>query len=154
MIPQVAVTIKFSPFSGYVYKLWYQDRYIVLKCKTFRRSAENINIDINRFFKAYGNPKDRDNDNDKFYQFVFNHCDGSEFTVEPVLISDNPYQLLKCEYQEMLKGKADPKCLNKRFYPYIPAHTQGRPGKSWINRGHYLNFRMWEKRQSTQQKPA
>ena len=153
MIPKVSVTWKFDPFASMVYKLWYEGKYIILKCKTLRRSVENINSDLNRFFKAYGKVKDKDNDNDKFYKHVFDNASDQQLVIETVLISKSPYELLKCEYFELKKGEQDPDCLNKVFYPYIPTHTQGKPGKSWINRGYYLNFRMWEKRIS-QKKPA
>ena len=153
MVPQIGITVKFDPFASMVYKLWYEGKYLILKCKTLRRSAENINSDLNRFFKAYGKVKDKENDNDKFYQHVFDLASDREFEIQPILVSKSPYELLKCEYTELKKAQGDPNCLNKVFYPYIPVHTQGKPGKSWINRGHYLNFRMWEKRLS-QKKPV
>lgn len=154
MVPQVLLSYKFDPFASMIYKLWYEGKYIVLKCKTLRRSTENINSDLNRFFKAYGKVKDKDNDNDKFYQHVFDYASGDQFIIEPILIDKNPYQLLKCEYLELKKGELDPDCLNKPpFYPYISKLIQSGKGNSWISRGHYLNFRMWEKRLN-QKKPA
>lgn len=154
MVPQILVTVKYDPFASMIYRLWYEGKYIILKCKTLRRSAENINSDLNRFFKAYGKVKDKDNDNDRFYQWVWDNAGADQFRIEPVLVDKNPYQLLKCEYLELKKGEHDPDCLNKPpFYPFISKLIQGKPGKSWISRGHYLNFRMWEKR-LTQKKPG
>ena len=48
---------------------------------------------------------------------------------------------------EIMKAKEDSKCLNLYFDPYIPNGTNRGNRKSWINKGYYLNFMQWKKKQ-------
>ena len=64
--------------------------------------------------------------------------------------SNNPLELLKTEFFELSKAKYDPNCLNNDFDVYIPKFTQVNGKKSWINRGYYLNFMQWKKKQLNQ----
>jgi hypothetical protein len=151
MIPQVGLSVEFDPFGSYVYKLWYGEKYLIVKCKTLRRSLNNINNDLDYYFKGTKRGRTEDNDNYWFYKFVFENP-SLDFTIEPILKNRTPYELLKCEFLELEKGKEDPRCLNKPdAIPYIPASTQ-RPNhtQSWINRGYYLNFMAWRKRYLSQ----
>lgn len=131
--------------EGCVYKLWYANRYIIIKCKTLWRSAQNISSGLDYFLK--GTPKGR-KEEDYFHEF-FCHVQMNpfqEFKIELLLSSNNPYQLLKAEHLALQKAKNDPQCLNQSFEVYIPKFTQVNGKGSWINRGYYLNFMIWKKK--------
>lgn len=143
VIPCVGVKVGQEPFSGYVYKLYYMDKYIVVKCKTLRRSLEMINWDLSRYFRDTEKGATRNNDYYPFYDFIFEN-EGGELSLEPLFVSNNPYQLLIHETLAMDEARSDENCLNKRpMVPYIPPKTNQMLCSSWINRGYYLNFRKW-----------
>lgn len=128
-----------------VYKLWYENKYVVVAGKTIERSVANLNTGLFYFFKD--TPKGR-NPNDIFYTF-YCHVDDfpfKEFTIEIVNITENPYQHLKSLFMELRKAKEDTRCLNLYFEPYIPVRTNKGKQKSWINRGYYLNYMQWKKK--------
>lgn len=134
--------------NGCVYKLWYANRYVIVKCKTLFRSAQNIESGLDYFFK--GTPKGRKEED--FYHEFFVHVQMhpfEQFKIELLLVSDNPYQLLKAEQKALWYAEKDAQCLNQKFDAYIPQFTQVNGKGSWINRGYYLNFCIWKKRKST-----
>src|SRR5690242_17623892 len=135
--------------EGCVYKLWYADKYIILKCKTLARSIFGIKTDLHYFFKGTpGGTKESDLYFD-FYVHV-QEVPFQKFKVEIILSSNNPLELLKCEQIELEKAYDDPNCMNKSFEVYIPKHTQVNGKKSWINRGYYLNFMQWMRKRANQ----
>lgn len=146
----MAYEIELVPdIQGCVYKLWYAGRYVIVKCKTLWRSAQNISSGLNYFLK--GTPKGR-KEEDLYHEF-FTYVQENpfqKFTIDIVLSSNNPLELLKSEFFELAKAKYDPRCLNNNFDVYIPKFTQVNGKKSWINRGYYLNFMQWKKKQLNQ----
>jgi hypothetical protein len=127
-----------------VYKLWYNEKYVVIAAKTIQRSVENINIGLKYFFQ--NTPKGR-NPNDLYYKFYCYVADNPfhTFRIEFLLHTDNPYEFLKAEQIALDAAKTDDNCLNKVFDVYIPQFTQVNGKKSWINRGFYLNFMNWKR---------
>lgn len=134
--------------QGCVYKLWYSERYIIVKAKTLLRSVQTIEVDLGYFFKG------REKEKNLYHDFYI-HIECSpdqDFKIEVILQSDNPYELLKAEYIALEQGYSDINCMNKIFEPYVPKATQKNGKKSWINRGYYLNFMQWKKRRLNQNK--
>lgn len=134
-----------------VYKLWYENKYVVVAGKTIERSIENLNTGLFYFFKD--TPKGR-NPNDIFYNF-YCHVDDfpfKEFLVEIIFATENPYQHLKTWHLELSKAREDNKCLNLYFEPYIPDRTNKGGKGSWINKGYYLNYMQWKKKLSNRVK--
>lgn len=131
--------------EGCVYKLWYADKYIVVKCKTLVRSVQNINTNIEYYFKHLNHDKHQKDNYLQFYQHIQQHP-GKQFKIDILLQSNNPYQLLIAEQTALDAGMEDENCLNILFDAYIPQSTQRNGEKSWINRGYYLNFCIWRKK--------
>jgi hypothetical protein len=130
-----------------VYKISYAEKYIIIAGKTFARSIQNINTNLEYFFKDTANGR---NPSDMYYNF-YCHVDDNpfqEFKVEVIIDTENIYQYLKQWHLELMKGQQDNNCLNLYFEPYIPKSTQKKRG-SWLNRGAYLNYMKWKKK-STQ----
>lgn len=126
-----------------VYKIWYAKKYVIIGGKSMFRSVNNINTGLLYFFKDTTNGR---NPNDMYYNF-YCHVDDfpfQEFKIEVIFNTENTYYYLKNLFIELQKGKEDSQCLNLYFEPYIPKNTQ-RKSKSWINRGHYLNYMKWKK---------
>lgn len=130
--------------NGCVFKLFWGEAYVIIKGKTFMRQRTIIQNSLD-FFLRKGS---RDKHYQKFFEHIKSHHYGN-FTVEILFESEKPYQLLKTEQIWLDKCKTDPNCMNTIFDAYIPIGIQGSR-KSWINRGHYLNFKMWQKRRVIQ----
>jgi hypothetical protein len=136
---------KISPIpdlEGCVYKLFWGEVYVIVKCKTFVRSRTIIEQSLN----AYTSRGKRDLLYHRFFDYIKTHPFYS-FRVKVLLKSDSPYQLLIKEQEELDKAKPDLNCFNNSFEAYVPKGIQGSR-KAWINRGHYLNFMIWKKKRA------
>ncbi len=131
--------------EGCVYKLWYAEKYIVIKCRTLARSCENLNTNIEYYFKNIGKDKHQKDNYLQFYQHIHQNNQG-KFKIEVLLQSNNPYQLLMSEQLALDEVIDDENCLNIIFDAYVPDNTQRNGKKSWINRGYYLNFCIWRRK--------
>src|SRR4051812_2703603 len=115
-----------------IYKLFYQEKYVVIACKTIQRSIQNINIGLQYFFK--NTPKGR-NPNDLYYKF---YCYVAEnpfhsFRIEILLETTNHFEYLKEDFLSLQDAKLDENCLNMKFEPYVPQYTQSNKHKAWLN---------------------
>ena len=135
--------------DGCVYKLWYADRYVVIKCKTMWRSRQNIEINLGYFLKNTPKARRKDNLYYELFSYIIDNPD-CEFKIDVLFESNNPYQLLKTEFLELRRAKSDPKCLNNYFEPYIPHNTNKKGCSTWINKGYYLNFMNWKRKFANQ----
>lgn len=126
--------------EGCVYKLFWGEVYVIIKCKTFARSKTIIEQSLDRFL----NKKGKDILYHRFFTYIKMHPFYS-FRVKILLKSDNPYQLLIKEQEKLDEAREDLNCFNISFDAYVPHGIQGKR-KAWINRGHYLNFMIWKKR--------
>jgi hypothetical protein len=127
-----------------VYKIWYAEKYLVIAGKTLARSIQNINTNLEYFFKDTTNGR---NPNDMYYNFYchVDDCPFQQFRVEILLDTENIYSYLVTWHKELLKAENDTQCLNLYFEPYIPKSTQRKKG-SWLNRGAYLNYMKWRQK--------
>lgn len=131
--------------DGCIYKLIYSDKYVIVMGKTFWRSRQNIEINLGYFLKNTPQSRREDNLYYPFFNFIL-YNPGHEFNVDIILVSNNPYQLLKTHFLELRKAKSDSNCLNKYFEPYIPQKTNKKGSGSWINKGYYLNYMNWKRK--------
>lgn len=132
--------IPYQSVNGCVFRLYWGEKYVVIKCKTFARAKTLIETSLSYHFKTGMH----DHLYEKFFEYIKFNPD-HHFKPDILYQSDNPYHLLIFEQQELDKGKQDTNCMNIYFDAYIPKLIQGKR-KAWINRGHYLNFRMWLKK--------
>lgn len=135
----MSLKLPYHNIKGCVFKLYWGEKFVIIKCKTYARAKTIIEQSIVYHFKT--------GMNDKLYNNFFDYIDSNsdhQFVVEIIYQNDNPYQLLVAEQQELNKSKADPNCMNVNTEAYIPKRIQGNR-KAWINRGHYLNFKNWRK---------
>jgi hypothetical protein len=125
---------------GCVFRLSWGEKYVIVKAKTFVR-AKTI---IEQSLHAYLVRGKQDLLYNRFFGYIKLHP-GLGFVVKILYKGDNPYQLLKHEQIFLDKSRLDPNCFNQTFDAYVPKGIQGKR-KSWINRGHYLNFCLWRKK--------
>lgn len=126
--------------AGCVYKLFWGEKYIIVKCKTFLRSKTIFEQSL----EAYLRRGKRDNHYTSLFKYI-KSIPYLNFTTEILFESENPYRLLVEEQIQLDSAKNDENCLNESFDAYVPVLIQGKR-KTWINRGHYLNFRIWLKK--------
>lgn len=162
----IVVPDNLTNMEGCVYKLKYNGMFIIVMAKTLVRSVASINNDIGRYIKntKLGREEWKYKGVDlaekkkpapalysQLCKYVNDHPDQA-FEIEIILEHSNPYQLLKATQIALDEAKENPYCLNVIFEPYQSPDIQ-RPSNSrqftqWINRGHYLNFKNWQKRRS------
>lgn len=147
MAYSIQIPSDIDQFQGYVYKLWYQERFVIVKCKTLWRSVDNITKGFSFFLTGTKKAQKEEDYYHEFFVFVQENP-FNDFRVEVILQSNNPLELLICEQKQLNIAKYDPRCMNNNFSAYIPKFTQVNGKKSWINRGYYLNFMQWKKKQT------
>lgn len=144
-----------------VYKLFYGDKYIVVMAKSIYRSVWSINDDLTRYYTGVKETV-KEGLYGKFCKHIVDNP-GETFSFEMILVTDNAYELLKQCQLELYKGENDVNCLNTSFTPYINKDLQKPANKRkthwWINRGTYLNFCNWKRKnpinnKNKEQEPA
>jgi hypothetical protein len=134
-----------------VYRLWYSDKYVIVKGKNLAGSIFLIQKGL-AYFLAGGvageGHKEGQGKNTFYFQFYtfIKENPQLEWKVEVIFESDNGYQLLKREQQELEAAIADKRCLSGNVEAYIPKFRAktGMYG-DWIKPAHVLNFKKYLK---------
>lgn len=122
-----------------VYKLYYGDRYIIVKGKTLSGSIYLIEKGYANFISSWGGIDGKEWDDDtnlfykKFYLYIHKHPK-KQFTLEIVLESNNPYQLLLKEQELLDVSIKKAKCLNSNVEAYIPKFREKSQSYGWIDK--------------------
>lgn len=139
-----------------VYKLSYGDRYVIIKGKTLTGSIYLFERGYAAFVSAGGGQgrnqggegqKQWDGTNTfyfKFYSYIHNNPK-LPFKVEVLLESNNGYQLLKREQQELNASIRDKKCLNSNVEAYVNKYSKKTGSYGWLSKGHVLAFKKFLK---------
>lgn len=157
-IPAIVIPPELVDTQGCVFKLSYGSKYIISMGRSLAWPIKSIQDDIDRYVDNMNSAKSKERLYWKFCRIV-KLGKTREFKIEVILESENPYQLLKCCQISLDNVKGDTNCLNTFFTPYISKRIQTAPkflkerkykdgtqNNSWINRGHYLNFKRWQRR--------
>lgn len=149
--PKIIIPIDIVDTLECVYRLYYDEKYIIVMAKSMYRSVWSINEDLIRYHKGVTD-KAKDGLYGNFCKYVIDNPN-RKFSFDMLLISKNPYRLLQCCQLELDKAQSDTNCLSPNAEPYLspniqtpPFYLKGRAKeeKYWINRGYYLNFRKWQ----------
>lgn len=135
---------KLHGINSCVYKLSFNEKYLIIKAKDHLASIETIQKCLNQFMRNSELQRKPDN----LYYHFFSHVEGSKegvFETEILLESANQYELLKTEQLELDKGMNDKKCLNNTTQAYIPQYNEITGHFGWITKGAILNFKKWLK---------
>lgn len=115
-------------------------KYIIVKCKMGYNSLKNIENSLNAFIRGGKN-----NPSGLYFHF-FNYIKKhphKNFTVKVLLESNNAYELLKLEQQELYKGINDRSFMNNQLDAYIPQYDEDNRAYGWIPGHAVLNFNNW-----------
>lgn len=144
-----------------VYRLWYSDKYVIVKGKNLAGSVFLIQKGMAYFLAGGGRAseqsaagvsgeghKEGQGKNTFYFQF-YTHIKTNpslEWKVELVFESDNGYQLLKREQIELAGAIKDKRCLNSNVEAYIPKfRAKTLLYGDWIKPAHVLNFKKFLK---------
>jgi hypothetical protein len=133
-----------------VYKLYYGDKYLIVKGKTLAGSIFFIEKGYASVISS-GGGKQRTHDiqkewedKNKFYFKFYKHIYDNpklQFRIEVLLETNNAYHLLKREQQELTKSIRDKKCLNSNLTSYIPKFNTKTNMYGWITKKQVASFR-------------
>lgn len=148
----ITIPDEYFEVESCVYKLYYGDRYVIVKGKTLSGSVYLIERGYAAMLTAGGGTgwgrggqgqKEWDGVNTyyfKFYSFIQKHP-GLQFKIELLLESTNHYDLLKTEQLALNESIKDSKCLNSNLTSYIPIYRKKTRMYGWINKGSVLAFK-------------
>lgn len=126
-----------------IVKIQYGNRYVIAKFKTQSAGLKRIEDNINSFMRGgINNP-------DGLYYHLLNYVKRQpqhQFKVKTLLFSNDPYELLKKEQEELDKGRNDKNFLNNQTKAYIPTYNEEKQMYGgWIPQIAVLNFNNWLK---------
>lgn len=152
----VTIPDEYFEVESCVYLLSYGDRFVIVKGKTLTGSIYLIERGYAAFVSAGGGQgRDRGGEGQKewegkntyyfkFYSYIHDNP-GLQFKVEVLLESNNAYQLLKKEQQELNIAIRNNKCLNNNITAYIPKYSSKTKSHGWISKGSVLAFKRFLK---------
>lgn len=126
-----------------IVKINYGKKYVIVKCLSQPGALKNIEDSLNAYFRGGKN-----NETGLYYflfEYVKKHPEET-FTVETLLKSDSPYELLKREQEELDAGRFKMALLNNQLTAYIPAYNEDKRMYGWIPPAAVLNFNNWLKK--------
>ncbi len=132
------------PFKEHpcVYKLFYNDYFIVWKSKDMQDGIRRIASSLKSFINE-SSGMDASNPFYDFFNIIKEDGNNGKFRYEIVIETANPYLLLKAEQLSLNESLMNPYCLNNNTIAYLPKYNQQTGGFGWINRGYILNFKKW-----------
>lgn len=144
-----------------VYRLWYSDKYVIVKGKSLAGSVFMIQKGLAYFLAGGGRAsahsaagvageghKEGQGKNTFYFQFYsfIKANPRLEWKVEVVLESDNGYQLLKSEQIELEAAIRDKRCLSGNVEAYIPKYRkETKMYGGWIKKTEVMNFKKFLK---------
>ena len=148
--PKVIYSLpKLHGYGSCVYKLSFNDRYLIIKAKDHLASIETIQKCLNQFMRDSELQRKPDNLYFHFFSYVEKVGEG-QFETEILLETSNQYDLLKTEQLQLDKCVNDKKCLNNNTQAYIPLYNEISGHFGWITKGSVLNFKKWLKNRKKQ----
>lgn len=130
-----------------VYKLSFNDKYVIVKAKDHVASVSTIQRSYNQFMRHSEFQRKPENIYFHFFSYVEKQKDGT-FRSDILLEDENPYKLLVREQQEIDKAMKDKNCLNALADAYIPEFNEITQSYGWIPKQSVMNFRKWLKTRS------
>ena len=125
-----------------VVKVKYNTKYVIVKCKDSMKTLKMIENGLNAFIR--GGKNNPAGFHFHMYNYVKDHPAG-RFKVEYLLTTDNVYELLKREQEELDAGRDNPNMLNNQTEAYIQPYDPETDSYGWIPKNAYLNFNKWVK---------
>lgn len=124
-----------------VYKLWYGQKYIIVKGKTIGGSLFLIERGFSWFNKKMDN-------NGILYRHFYSYIKSKpslSFELEIILKSADALCILKKEQDELDKARYDRYCLNNQIEAYLPQYNEATGMYGWIEKSAILSFQKYLK---------
>jgi len=128
-----------------LYKLSFNDRYVIIKAKNHEDSVKTMQKSLNQFERGSEFQRNPNNRYFPFFEYVCKNRNGM-FLVEIILESDNIYSLLKEEQLLIDKNRHDKKFLLNATEAYLPDLNETTGMYGWVPRGVGLAFLKWQKK--------
>lgn len=157
--PYIIIPTEYESASYCVFKLFYNNKFIVLMGKTLHRQVEIIRTNLGRFIKNKGiinhkSEKQREDFCLPFYEYIMANPNGV-FRLEIVVENAKPYKMLQANQRALDEGFKVGNCLNLNWQPVVSRYVQTpnlylkdweieNKKYLWMNRGHFLNFKKWQ----------
>lgn len=126
-----------------LYRLWYNDRYIIWKGKSLGGSFAFFEKG-SRYYKPSASADHKTMFvHKKMFDFIKENP-GGQFLVELLLETNNHYKLLQQEHDHLERAWGiDLNCMNTNRYPHILQFNHDEWKFGWLDKGRALNFFRW-----------
>lgn len=128
-----------------LYKLLFNDRFVIVKAKDHEASVKTIQKSLNQFERGSEFQRNPNSLYYHFFDYICKHRNGM-FYVEILLESDNIYKLLKAEQLEIEKNRNDKKFLLNAIQAYLPDFDETKGSYGWVPKGVGMAFLKWVKK--------
>ena len=116
--------------------------YVIAKCKTVSTTLRMIENSLNAFIRG------GKNNPGGIYYYLFNFIKdnpGLKFKVTTLVESENGYDLLVREQEELDKGIGNPLFLNNQTTSYVPAFDEEKETYGWLTKNEVMNYNRFMK---------
>lgn len=128
-----------------LYRLAFNNKYVIVKAKDLQKSIESIQKALNQFIRHSELQRNPENLYFHFFSFISRHQKGV-FDLRVLLESESAYELLKAEQLALNEAREDVNCLNNSVDAYVPNYNEATESYGWISKAAVLNFKKWAKR--------
>jgi len=118
------------------FKIFVGRKYFIAKTKT----CMWLETHLNKMLKQYNSKGLMNND---IYFPIVKHIHNTgyyECRIEFICQSDNPYEVIKAEFLELIDSRDKTLCINKDAAPYIPKFNSKTNMFGWLTRNQFLNY--------------
>lgn len=137
-----------------VYKLNCGNKYVIIKGKTLSGSLYFIQNGYALFLAAGGGIGNRKggigqkewDDSNSYYKKLYRYIKKNpqiQLTISILLESNDAFELLKREYDELQRSIRDKKCLNSNVTSYIPKFKEKTGMYGWISAADVERFQQY-----------
>ena len=132
------------PTTRSVFKIICGEKYFIGKASSIEWLSSELKTTYGKYLRG-GIPE-----TNMFYPVLREYVSKEleELEIEVLFSSDNGYELLKFELEQLIAHYSKPGCLNPNNIPYIPKTTVAAKGSNWLTQNQALNFRKLLKKYS------
>lgn len=136
-LPEIDNTIQ-----GCVYKLYCGKKFLIIKGKTLAGSLMMFEKGYSYFVGYEHNITDKNRYYYKMYYYIFRHPDFS-INIQVLFTSENAYDLLVFEQEQLSKYFSDKKCFNNNLTSYINVFNEKTDSYGWMSKQDVERFNLY-----------
>lgn len=121
----------------FVLKISCNGKFLIFKAT----SIEWVQVEISKVYGKY--QRGGILETNLMYPFVkwVHKQDRKKILIEVIFASNNGYEVLKFELNQLIEHFGRPECLNANNVPHIPKTEVAKKGSGWLTQNEALNFR-------------